>query len=131
MDNLELLKQLPSESIDLAYGDILYATGRKFEDYQDLPYCKKDVEEFYLPRIKEIYRVLKPNGTMVLQMDYRIDHWLRCIADECFGYKNCTNVIQWCYSSGGASKKKLSIKNDTLIVYAKDIKKQTFNFIAR
>ena len=129
MDNLELLKQLPSESIDLVYGDILYATGRKFEDYQDLSYCKKDVEEFYLPRIKEIYRVLKPNGTMVLQMDYRIDHWLRCIADEYFGYKNCTNVIQWCYSSGGASKKKLSIKNDTLIVYAKDIKKQTFNFM--
>ena len=55
MDNLELLKQLPSESIDLVYGDILYATGRKFEDYQDLSYCKKDVEEFYLPRIKEIY----------------------------------------------------------------------------
>ena len=48
---------------------------------------------------------------------------------EYFGYKNCVNVIQWCYSSGGASKKKLSVKNDTLIVYAKDVKKQTFNFM--
>ena len=127
MDNLELLKQLPNNSVDLIYGDILYATGRNFDDYKDLPYDKQSVDEFYTPRIKEIYRILKPNGTMILQMDNRIDHWLRYIADEYFGYKNCTNVIQWCYSSGGASKKCLSKKNDTLIVYAKDIKKQTFN----
>jgi site-specific DNA-methyltransferase (adenine-specific) len=129
MDNLELLKQIPNESIDLIYSDILYATGRDFKDYQDLNYCKKDVDEFYLPRIKEMHRILRPNGSMILQMDYRIDHWLRCIADFYFGYKNCTNVIQWCYSSGGASKKKLSVKNDTIIVYAKDIKQQTFNFM--
>ena len=129
MDNLELLKQLSDNSIDLIYSDILYATGRNFDDYQDLLYNRKEVEKFYIPRIKEMYRILKPNGTMVLQMDYRIDHWLRCIADEYFGYKNCVNVIQWCYSSGGASKKKLSVKNDTLIVYAKDTKKQTFNFM--
>ena len=127
MDNLELLKQLPDESVDLVYGDILYATGRSFNDYKDLPYNKKDVDEFYHPRIQEIYRILKPNGTMILQMDNRIDHWLRCISDEYFGYKNCTNVIQWCYSSGGSSKKNLSKKNDTLIVYAKDVNEQTFN----
>ena len=35
MDNLELLKQLDSESIDLIYCDILYNTGRKFKDYDD------------------------------------------------------------------------------------------------
>ena len=84
MDNLELLKQIPNESIDLIYSDILYATGRDFKDYQDLNYCKKDVDEFYLPRIKEMHRILRPNGSMILQMDYRIDHWLRCIADFYF-----------------------------------------------
>ena len=35
MDNLELLKQLPSNSIDLIYCDILYNTGKKFKDYDD------------------------------------------------------------------------------------------------
>ena len=35
MDNLELLKQLPNESIDLIYCDILYNTGRKFKDWID------------------------------------------------------------------------------------------------
>lgn len=127
MDNLELLKQLPDESINLIYSDILFATDRDFKDYKDLPYDKKSVDEFYNPRIKEMYRVLKDNGTLVLQMDYRIDHWLRFICDEHFGYKNCINVVQWAYSSGGSSKKKLSQKNDTLIIYAKNPNKQTFN----
>ena len=32
MDNLELLKQMKDESIDLIYCDILYNTGKKFKD---------------------------------------------------------------------------------------------------
>ena len=57
MDNLELLKQIPDESIDLIYSDILFATGRDFKDYKDLPYNKESVDEFYNPRIKEMHRV--------------------------------------------------------------------------
>ena len=34
-DNLELLKQLPEKYIDLIYCDILYNTGRKFDEYND------------------------------------------------------------------------------------------------
>ena len=58
-DNLELMKELESDSIQLIYSDILYATGRDFKDYQDLPYNKLDVFEFYLPRIEQMYRILK------------------------------------------------------------------------
>lgn len=128
MDNLELLRMLEDNSIDLIYSDILFATGRKFKDYTDLNYTKEDVFSFYNDRIKEIQRVLKPTGTLALQMDFRISHWLREICDEYFGYKNCVNVIQWCYSSGGSSKKKLSQKNDEIIIYAKDKNKQKFNY---
>jgi site-specific DNA-methyltransferase (adenine-specific) len=127
MDNLELMKQLESNSIQLIYSDILYATGKDFKDYKDLPYNKDDVFEFYLPRIKEMHRILKDTGTLALQMDFRISHWLREICDIYFGYKNCVNVIEWAYSSGGSSKSKLSQKNDTIIVYAKNVKKQKFN----
>lgn len=35
MDNLELLKQLEDESIDLIYCDILFNTGKRFKDYND------------------------------------------------------------------------------------------------
>lgn len=128
MDNLELLKQMESESVDLIYSDILYATGRTFDTYKDLPYDKKSVIGFYDERIKEMCRILKPTGTLALQMDFRISHWIRDLCDKYFGYKNCINVIQWCYSSGGSSKKKLNQKNDEIIIYAKDRNKQKFNY---
>lgn len=128
MDNLELLKQIEDESIDLIYSDILYATGRDFKDYKDISYNKESVFEFYSERIKEMYKKLKDTGTLALQMDYRISHWIREICDEYFGYKNCVNVIQWSYSSGGSSKSKLSQKNDEIIIYAKNTKKQKFNY---
>ena len=47
MDNLKLLEQLKDNSIDLIYSDILYGTSRNFKDYQDLPYDKKVIEDFY------------------------------------------------------------------------------------
>ena len=34
-DNIELLKSLESESVDLIYCDILYNTGKVFDDYND------------------------------------------------------------------------------------------------
>lgn len=36
-DNLELLKSLPDNHLDLIYCDILYATGKIFKDFADLP----------------------------------------------------------------------------------------------
>lgn len=128
MNNLKLLKQVDDNSIDLIYSDILYATGRKFESYEDLSYDKETVFKFYDDRIKEMYRILKDTGTLALQMDFRISHWIRELCDKYFGYKNCVNVIQWCYSSGGSSKKKLNQKNDEIIIYAKNRNKQKFNY---
>ena len=40
---LDLLKQIPNNSIDLIYCDILYGTDRNFGDYQDLSYDKKTI----------------------------------------------------------------------------------------
>ena len=40
-DNLELMKTLPDNHIDLIYCDILYGTGRDFGDYQDLKCDRK------------------------------------------------------------------------------------------
>ena len=42
-DNLEFMKELDSNSIDLIYSDILFATGRDFIDYKDLKYNKEDI----------------------------------------------------------------------------------------
>lgn len=125
-DNMELLKKVPDESIDLVYCDILYGTGRDFGDYQDLKADRKIIEEHYIPRIEEMYRVLKDTGSIYLQMDTRINHWIRCLMDDVFGYNNFLNKIAWCYNTQGYSKKKYSSKHDVILFYSKT-KKYIFN----
>lgn len=119
VDNLELLKSQPDESVDLIYSDILYGTGRNFGEYQDLKPKQDVIESHYLPRLVEMKRVLKQNGSIYLQMDTRINHWMRILMDKVFGYDNFQNEIIWHYTSGGASKNKFSSKHDSILFYSK------------
>ena len=91
LDNLDLLGRIDTESINLIYCDILYGTGKKFKDYQDLEPDHNVILSHYVPRLHEMKRVLKSNGTIYLQMDLRIVHWIRMIMDNVFGYKNFRN----------------------------------------
>lgn len=119
-NNLELLKQLPDDHVDLIYCDILYGTGKNFGDYQDLKPNKNNIEIFYIPRLKEMYRILKNNGSIFIHMDYRIVHWIRCIMDDIFGYKNFRNEIIWDYNRWtGKSNNKLQCMHDNILFYAK------------
>ena len=78
-DNLELMAEMQDNTVDLIYCDILYGTGRKFKDYQDLKPKREVIEEHYIPRIKEMHRILKDTGSIYLQMDTRINHWMRIL----------------------------------------------------
>jgi len=126
VDNLELLFSQPDESVDLIYCDILYGTGRNFGYYQDLKPIRSEIESHYLPRLKEMHRVLKPTGTIYLQMDTRINHWMRCIMDDIFKYDNFRTEIVWFYNSQGKSNKEWNRKHDVILHYTKG-KKWTFN----
>lgn len=126
VDNLELLLSQPDESVDLIYCDILYGTGRNFGDYQDLKPIRSEIEAHYLPRLKEMHRVLKANGTIYLQMDTRINHWMRCIMDDIFNYNNFRTEIVWFYNSQGKSDKEWNRKHDVILYYTKG-KQWTFN----
>lgn len=118
-DNLDFMKTIDSESVDLIYSDILYGTGRKFTDYQDLKPDKKIIEEHYIPRIREMYRVLKSTGTIYLQMDTKINHWLRCIMDDIFGYDNFRNEIIWHYNTAPRKKLDFGKRHDIILRYTK------------
>ena len=119
VDNLELLLSQPDESVDLIYCDILYGTGRNFGDYQDLKPIRSEIEAHYLPRLKEMHRVLKSNGSIFLQMDNKINHWVRCLLDEVFGYDNFKNEIVWLYGAGGFNKELFcNPKHDTIFAYS-------------
>ena len=128
-DNLELLKSQPNESVDLIYCDILYGTGRNFGDYQDLKPIRSEIESHYLPRLIEMKRVLKQNGSIYLQMDCKINHWMRCLMDDVFGYKNFKNEIIWYYMNKipDTRKKMFTQSNDVILFYA--MGDYTFNTI--
>jgi len=122
VDNLELLLSQPDESVDLIYCDILYGTGRNFGDYQDLKPIRSEIEAHYLPRLKEMHRVLKSTGSIYIHCDYNINHWVRCMLDDIFGYDNLLNEIIWRigWCSGFKTKSKKFIRNhDTIYSYTK------------
>ena len=118
-DNLELLKSQPNESVNMIYSDILYGTGRNFGEYQDLKPIRSEIESHYLPRLIEMKRVLKQNGSIYLQMDTRINHWMRILMDDVFGYENFRNEISWCYNSQGKTTKQWNKKHDVILYYTK------------
>ncbi|MDQ5929056.1 MAG: hypothetical protein QG594_834 [Bacteroidota bacterium] len=115
-DNLELMKTIESNTIDLIYCDILYGTGRNFGEYQDLKPIRSEIESHYIPRIKEMHRILKPTGSIYLQMDWRTNHWIRCLMDNVFGYSNFRNDIIWNYQG---SWKKSKINHQNIMQYTK------------
>lgn len=119
MDNLELLKQLPGNSIDLIYCDILYNTGRKFDDYDDNLGTPEEAIEWYKPRLMEMKRVLKDTGSIYLQMDYRLVHYMKVYMDELFGIKNFRNEIVWKYGLGGSGNREFAKKHDNILFYSK------------
>jgi len=119
-DNLELMAEIEDNTVDLIYCDILYGTGRKFKDYQDLKPKREVIEEHYIPRIKEMHRILKPTGSIYLQMNTKINHWIRCIMDNVCGYNNFRNEIVWCYSTASTPQiKQFPRTHDVILWYSK------------
>lgn len=118
-DNLTLLNDLPSGFINLIYCDILYGTGRNFGDYQDLLPFRNNIISHYEKRFSEMRRVLSDSGTIYIQMDYKISHWIRCLMDDIFGYENIRNEIIWKYNSAPRRKFDLGDRHDTIFRYSK------------
>lgn len=119
-DNLELLKQLPDDYINLIYCDILYNTGKKFKDYDDQLGTTQQAVEWYKPRLIEMKRVLKETGSIYIHCDYRLTHYLKVEMDNIFGEKNFLGEIIWDYGSGrNMNKSWFGKKHDNILHYSK------------
>jgi DNA modification methylase len=129
MDNLELMKQLPDKCIDLIYCDILYNTGKKFKDFNDNLGTPQEAIEWYKPRLIEMKRILKDTGSIYLQCDSNLVHYLKVKMDEIFGLNNFQRDIIWRigWISGYKSKAKNWIRNHDDILYYTKSKEFTFN----
>lgn len=120
-DNLEVLKTLEDESIDLCYIDPPFFSGRNyaiiFGDEEEIRQFDdrwvkmnetgkytKDINVYLNwiePRIKEIYRILKPTGSFYLHCDWHAGHYLKVTCDNIFGYDKFKTEIKWKKATGG------------------------------
>lgn len=126
IDNLELLNKLEDQYIDLIYSDILYNTGRKFDDFDDDLGTAEEAMDWYKPRLLEMKRVLKDTGTIYLHCDYRLVHYLKVEMDKIFGVENFRNEIIWHYNSAPRKKNDFGKRHDSILRYTKT-NKYTFN----
>ena len=155
-DNLPILRDIESESIDLIYIDPPFNTG-KFQrrtrietihdekggdrvGFQGRKYKTKtlstggynDQFEDYLgflePRIIEAKRVLKPHGSFFFHIDYREVHYCKILIDGIFGRDSFINEIIWAYDFGARTKKRWSTKHNNILWFAKDPKNYVFNY---
>jgi DNA modification methylase len=54
-------------------------------------------------------------------MDNKINHWIRCLMDDVFGYDKFINEIVWLYGAGGFNKELFcNPKHDTIYCYSKN-----------
>lgn len=124
IDNLELLKQIDDESIDLVYIDPPFSTGKVFKTKNgELAYKDKFTLDELLnmlePRLAEIYRILKPTGSFYIHGDCRFIPYVRIICDKIFGINNFRNEIIWCYHGASNDTNNFLKKHDNILKYSK------------
>jgi site-specific DNA-methyltransferase (adenine-specific) len=153
-DNLPILRELESESVDLIYIDPPFNTGKtqkrttiktvqsengdrkgfQGKSYETTELGTKSyadsfdsLVDFLRPRLVEAYRILKPHGSLYFHIDYREVHYCKILLDEIFGRECFLNEIIWAYDYGGRAKSKWPAKHDNILFYVKDPKKYIFD----
>jgi len=137
-DNLHVMRQLPSQSIDLIYIDPPFFSGRNynviFGDQNELR-SFSDIWEGGMPgyliwlnaRLYEMKRLLKKTGSIYVHCDHHASHYIKVEMDKIFGHQNFLNEIVWCYETGGRSRRLFPRKHDIILWYAKTPDSYVFN----
>jgi site-specific DNA-methyltransferase (adenine-specific) len=130
-DNLTELKKVPGESVDLVYIDPPFFTNRGQKvssrhwsrdsqvDYDDTWDSMDQYLDFMKPRLKELHRVLKDNGSIYIHLDPRASHYVKVEVDKMFGYDNFINEIVWYNKQGRRFKSHFNKKHDSILLYSK------------
>jgi site-specific DNA-methyltransferase (adenine-specific) len=153
-DNLEVLRLLPTASVDLIYIDPPSNTGEVQERtqlktvrsergdrvgfhglrYESIVVGKKrfiDLFDDYLaflePRLVEAHRVLAPHGCLYFHVDYRKVHYCKVLLDGIFGRESFLNEIIWAYDYGEGPRNRWPPKHDNILLYAKVPGRHVFN----
>ena len=146
-DNLDFLRRLPDGSVSLIYIDPPFNTGKQqkrrtlrtsrdasgdrvgfkgatYKTIQESAIAYDDIFadywSFLEPRLAEAWRVLAPDGTLYLHLDYREVHYAKVMLDILFGRECFLNEIIWAYDYGARAKRRWPAKHDNILVYVKD-----------
>lgn len=77
-------------------------------------------------RLLELYRILKPTGSLYLHCDPTSSHYLKIILDSIFDPRNFKNEIIWHYRRWTGQSKRFQRMHDVIFFYTKT-RKYTFN----
>jgi adenine-specific DNA-methyltransferase len=121
-DNLLALKALEqdfTEEIKCIYIDPPYNTGQAFEHYDD------GIEHslwlnLMTQRIKILYKLLRKDGVLFINLD-EVEHaYCKIVCDEIFGRDNYIGDLIWQKRKGGGNDSRyFAIDHDYILVYAK------------
>jgi DNA modification methylase len=134
-DNLQILKSLESETIDLIYLDPPFFSNRNYEviwgdageirSFQDR--WSGGIEHYIAwlkERVVEMHRVLKSTGSIFLHCDWHANAYIRVlILDKIFGETNFLGEIIWQrHNAHNDAKRKLGVLTDSIFYYSKSNK---------
>jgi site-specific DNA-methyltransferase (adenine-specific) len=141
-DNLALMSALLPDyegRVNLIYADPPFFTNRRFsarigrgEDsrkpgqwqmavgYHDHWDGLDSYLDFLYQRLAVMYRLLAPNGTLYLHLDWHADAYARLLLDEFFGADHLLNEVIWAYHGPSPIRSAFNRKHDTILVYVKN-----------
>ena len=129
-DNLHIMRQLPTASVDLIYIDPPFFSGREYNVLwgdQNERRSFDDIWEGGMPgyliwlnaRLLEMKRLLKPTGSIYVHCDWHASHYIKVEMDKIFGYENFRNEIVWHYYNKYSAGKSAYGRNfDSVLFYA-------------
>jgi len=120
-DCIEILKEIPDNSIDLIFADPPF--NRK-KDYGIDKDNRLDYHKWVDIWVKECFRILQDTGNLFIMIDSKNVGYYQVIADR---YGTFENLIIWC-RGGASTKRKFNPYHQDILFYSKDHKKHYFNF---
>lgn len=129
-DNLQVLRTLPSESIDLIYIDPPFFSGEQYNvvwgdanevrTFNDIWDGGLDTYLIWLnARLWEMRRVLKSTGSIYVHCDWHASHYIKAEMDKIFGYENFRNDIVWYYRRWTGESQNFLKMHDVILFYSK------------
>ena len=128
-DNLDQLKKLPDECIDLIYIDPPFNSNRNYEVFWGETKEKRSFEdrhastqayiEFMRPRCVELHRVLKKTGSFYYHCDWHASHYVKIMLDQIFSENMFQTEIIWKRTSAHSDSSTCGRAHDTIFLYTK------------